>query len=107
MIVRPDQPVKLGQLNQEVDALGLPGFKGCARLARDLDTGQRVPPFILVKFDDPDALTVQQLADLDAVLAAHVPDFTPSPREARKAELLGKLKDDTMTLPEVLHILPL
>ena len=107
MITRPDTPVKLDQLNREVAALGLPGFRGCARLSRDLDTREAVPPFILFKFDDPDVLTTRQITDLDAVLAAHVPDFSPTPREVRKEELLVKLKDDSMTLPEVRELLRL
>jgi hypothetical protein len=76
--------VKIDQLNREISALvPAPGFRGCARLSRDPDTGGRVDPYLLFKFDDPDALTAQQLADLDAALAAHSPRPDPPPPDLR------------------------
>jgi hypothetical protein len=75
--------VKIDQLNREISALSLPGFRGCARLSRDPDTGGRIDPYLLFKFDDPDALTAQQLADLDAALAAHSPRPDPPPPDLR------------------------
>src|SRR3990167_6519831 len=77
MITRPDQPVRIDQLNREISVLGLPGFQGSARLSRDLGARQAVPPYLLIKFDDPNSLTARQLADLDDVLSAHVPEPEP------------------------------
>lgn len=102
MIIMPDKAFNPQQLNRELAALNLPDFTGVRRSTRDRDTGAKVPPYIEIKVG---TLTpAQEQAVRDAV-AAHVPDLTPTPREARKAELLGKLKDRTMVLPEILELM--
>jgi hypothetical protein len=93
MLELPGKDINPRQLNDELAALGLPGFTGAARLSREVDefgnvvvedgVPKKVPPYILVKSDP---LTTEQEAAAAAVVEAHVPVAEP-PQPDPQAEL--------------------
>ena len=99
MKIFPDRPVDLNQINLEIAVLRLPDFVGTARMVRDLDTGDTVPPYILVKVGDLDAT---QEAALTTVVDAHVPapPLPPTEDELRQAELRDKLAAGEVLTPQ-------
>ena len=96
MLRLPYNDQHVPQLARELSVLGLPGFRGVAKLSRDVDstgrvvlengTPKRVPSYLLVKSDD---LSPVQEASVRAEVERHIPSFD-SRRDEIQSVFMGE-----------------